>query len=372
MSQDDIIYAARSVIMASIAVTITAITKFYMESRCGFKKTETDYSLMEEDVFDGFDEQLEKRWGSIKKLHDGNIIYGLSNKEAYSKLVSKVSDGVSRLSENKYDHAEVIDNYILDIWASEHNINVALTAGSTRAVANACRESLKRGTMEVQKIFNDEKINAISSETLAMKLRRIILACEKVFNTESIDMPLDWLSEDNICELNKLILLEERPKRVDNNNVNLGAFRTVTTSGGIGQNYLSADDITDALEMLLSFIKAAWPKTETVVERILLAAFFIERFLFIHPFSNGNGRTARLLFSVLLKNDILVPVCFFNTENNRSSMISIRKQYIELLAGSRSVPVSEVQYFCGFILKRTNVFIQRMSVLKARRSKPKI
>lgn len=39
-----------------------------------------------------------------------------------------------------------------------------------------------------------------------------------------------------------------------------------------------------------------------------IASKFLVEFLRIHPFSNGNGRTARILLSILLKNFTIIPV----------------------------------------------------------------
>lgn len=47
---------------------------------------------------------------------------------------------------------------------------------------------------------------------------------------------------------------------------------------------------------------------DEIGKMIKLAALFVSKFLFIHPFSNGNGRVARLLCSCLLASVSLVPL----------------------------------------------------------------
>jgi Fic-DOC domain mobile mystery protein B len=62
----------------------------------------------------------------------------------------------------------------------------------------------------------------------------------------------------------------------------------------------------------------------------LIAARFHHRLVSIHPFSNGNGRHARLMADLLLKN-ILKQKEFTWGGKNLSNAGDIRKQYIESL-----------------------------------------
>jgi fido (protein-threonine AMPylation protein) len=43
-----------------------------------------------------------------------------------------------------------------------------------------------------------------------------------------------------------------------------------------------------------------------------LGALFYSEFLLIHPFSDGNGRTARILFSAFIRDDIPFPVSLYS------------------------------------------------------------
>ena len=54
----------------------------------------------------------------------------------------------------------------------------------------------------------------------------------------------------------------------------------------------------------------------------LLGALFFSEYLLIHPFANGNGRSARILLNLLLCDITTVPFSLY---------ISDRKQYIDVL-----------------------------------------
>lgn len=52
----------------------------------------------------------------------------------------------------------------------------------------------------------------------------------------------------------------------------------------------------------------------------IVASQFFRRFLFIHPFQNGNGRVARVLLSFLLVNYTIVPLCLFSWKKNSNEV----------------------------------------------------
>jgi len=52
-------------------------------------------------------------------------------------------------------------------------------------------------------------------------------------------------------------------------------------------------------------------KSSTIAQAIKISATFVGTFLDIHPFSNGNGRVVRLLFSLLMSPFSVVPIPIF-------------------------------------------------------------
>lgn len=65
-----------------------------------------------------------------------------------------------------------------------------------------------------------------------------------------------------------------------------------------------------------------------LVRRVKIAANFLTQFLQIHPFTNGNGRVARLLISWLMADLSVVPVPLLTT-------ISSRHTYLDCIRDSR-------------------------------------
>lgn len=97
---------------------------------------------------------------------------------------------------------------------------------------------------------------------------------------------------------------------------NAGQFRTKSAKPA-GENfwYSEPENIESEIDKLFcstrDAIKAVTqpdPSVEEIAQNIKIAASFLSKFLIIHPFSNGNGRVARLLCSCLLVNICVVPL----------------------------------------------------------------
>lgn len=78
-----------------------------------------------------------------------------------------------------------------------------------------------------------------------------------------------------------------------------GEFRTVDVVSGIPPSYyLRAERVVQALRELFRWLESQSINSASVV---LIAAQFYQRLVSIHPFSDGNGRTARLMLDWLLQ-----------------------------------------------------------------------
>lgn len=92
-----------------------------------------------------------------------------------------------------------------------------------------------------------------------------------------------------------------------------GRFREKMCYSSGGTPYLHPRDIPNTLESLCHLVRKQFPLANTWTSRFSLACYFYVDFLSIHPFNNGNGRTARLLFSCLLRDFTPVPLSFHQT-----------------------------------------------------------
>lgn len=111
-----------------------------------------------------------------------------------------------------------------------------------------------------------------------------------------------------------------------------GEFRTKSVrASGSTVTYCLPSKISERLQILIDFVKhrkdeikrgASQDEVTKLKHMILLGALFFSEFLLIHPFIDGNGRTARLLLNLLLFEDVIVPFSLYYRD---------RKLYIEVL-----------------------------------------
>lgn len=98
-----------------------------------------------------------------------------------------------------------------------------------------------------------------------------------------------------------------------------GHFRKSNVrASGSSVVYIEHELVSSRLNRLIEFTNthlaeiAAEPNREIQFKlKIFLAGFFFSEFLLIHPFHDGNGRTARLLLSHILRKDAVVPVSLY-------------------------------------------------------------
>ena len=99
-----------------------------------------------------------------------------------------------------------------------------------------------------------------------------------------------------------------------------GNYRTThAVAAGTCVVYLPPAHIADRLQILVSFVNknlaAAIDIGMTTVDRLKLhlrvSTLFFSEFLKIHPFGNGNGRTARLLVNRLMMHGAVVPISLY-------------------------------------------------------------
>ncbi len=86
-------------------------------------------------------------------------------------------------------------------------------------------------------------------------------------------------------------------------------------------------DVPDLMNELFSYIK----KNENIVDSLILAGIFHKQFVIIHPFVDGNGRTARLATKVLLAKTGLNTFNLFSFENYYNKNVSKYFQEVGLL-----------------------------------------
>jgi len=98
--------------------------------------------------------------------------------------------------------------------------------------------------------------------------------------------------------------------------------------------YLDASEISHSLECLCSYVRKQMvlPVMDDIKLqcRVKIAATFITNFLQIHPFSNGNGRVARLAGSLILIGSSIVPVPVYAIKDSREVFLECIRRSREL------------------------------------------
>lgn len=152
----------------------------------------------------------------------------------------------------------------------------------------------------------------------------------------------DWTVEDVLTE--NFIKHVHSLLAEDNVIVNGGQYRTqLIRARGSSVNYCVPNLIEERLKTLLAFVQrkhaeapVAAATITTEVDRLLymlhVGTLPVSEFLLIHPFGNGNGRTARILLNAFLKSEVVVPFSLY---------VHSREQYIEALEAPER-PVSSV------------------------------
>jgi len=91
-----------------------------------------------------------------------------------------------------------------------------------------------------------------------------------------------------------------------------GRYRTsgvrITGANFVPPNALKIDDLMSELIM--------WANNSTL-EPVIRAAIFHHRFLWIHPFFDGNGRTVRLIFNLLLMKEGYPPAIILKNDRKK-------------------------------------------------------
>ncbi len=124
---------------------------------------------------------------------------------------------------------------------------------------------------------------------------------------------------------------------VQNRVVGQDIFRERPAYSETGQRFAKPDNIKNYLDVLIQFVQEKYESTRYLKGRLLLSVFFFDRFLYIHPFKDGNGRTARLLLSHMMRDYATVPISFYSRtlfplQNNRQLYLASIRAGVKTLA----------------------------------------
>ncbi|GET04228.1 Fic family protein [Rhizophagus clarus] len=91
--------------------------------------------------------------------------------------------------------------------------------------------------------------------------------------------------------------------------------------------YMDPKFINDELEKLFGKCREIFGREDLQLEEaVKFSACFLAYFLYVHPFSNGNGRVARLLLSYLLSNFTVVPLSLYTGTETRNNYLQCLRE----------------------------------------------
>lgn len=163
------------------------------------------------------------------------------------------------------------------------------------------------------------------------------------------------LSEKRILEIHRAIIVEDDPEK----QAQVGQWKTdyneIITPKGEKFGFLPPDEVPEAIHKLLDWLKAELEKTtrndKNAIHPTVLAFEFHHRFLTIHPFYDGNGRTARLLSNLVLVAHGYPP--FFVTDDEKGTY----NLYLAEIQGYGASPDLFVDFMLGLLLRSLNLVL---------------
>ncbi|KAJ3022910.1 hypothetical protein HKX48_004954 [Thoreauomyces humboldtii] len=279
----------------------------------------------------GFENTL-RETQHMKTFYDRVIPVDVDNiLERLVKVLQKLPDRISNPDDSPFDDTDVgalnclLAQYINEIWISEIPTN---TTFETEELVIRLLEGDAHitGYLEAQGVQNAPRV--------ALKIRNLVFAARKLFDVTTLGRGVSQHLETNFSpQLASDIHAMIGKDLFDH----AGRLRTKMVTAAQSTIVYANPKTIEGLDALFAFTNSRVNilRTEYVdndIERtrgfLLLGTVFFSEFLRIHPFLNGNGRTARLLLSVLLQEVTILPFSLYVASDPR---LKAREVYINAL-----------------------------------------
>ena len=205
--------------------------------------------------------------------------------------------------------------------------------------------------LEITQTYNS---NAIEGNTLSLAETKAILlhgvtiegkplkdhleAINHVFAMRFIDKIAfntdKTLKESEILEIHRLILTDIRPEEA-------GSYRKANVRvGGSWRKFPKPEEVKKLMDDFIDEMNSKIGKLHPVI----LSAKIHQGLVFIHPFIDGNGRTARLLMNLTLLRNGYPPACIYYNE---------RKDYYAALESANFGDTKGFEYVIASAVKNS-------------------
>jgi len=222
-----------------------------------------------------------------------------------------------------------------------------------RPLSDAQVKNLKN-VYDIQLTYNS---NAIEGSTLTYSETKLILNEGITIGGKSMNEHLEAINhQEAISFIEELASISTQEIRLSDiksmhhlvlkgiDNKNAGAYRTQNV--GVVKSDGEIHSFTEPLkieEEMNKFIE--WLHSQTIEEPILLATLVHLKFVSIHPFIDGNGRTARLLMNVVLLQ---------NGYSQAIIKVSNRAEYIQAVETYQQSSDNDYSDFYKVVLQSVN------------------
>ena len=178
-----------------------------------------------------------------------------------------------------------------------------------RAVSAYCSTSIEGNPLpltDVKRILKNKPEFVRDSEKEVLNYNKALVELDGLIKTEKISLNLDWLEKiqqmvaDGLVAKHNCGHIRQEPVFVNDPR----AGKTI---------YWPPDhqEVIPMLKELFEFLE----KNNRTIDPLVLAGIFHRQFVIVHPFVDGNGRTARLATKVLLAKMGLDTFKLFSFEN---------------------------------------------------------
>lgn len=162
------------------------------------------------------------------------------------------------------------------------------------------------------------------------------------------------ISEENIKQLH--FLFAKNIKDIPNPGEYRNVSKTFVYITGSDYSCPDYDKVPELMSDLVDWTNSMKGQLHPV-ER---AAEFHRRFVYIHPFPDGNGRVARLMMNMLLLQDKYMPVLISPKE---------RKTYIKKLENGRNFPTDFDEFIARLEAKQQERFVKLLGIENTEQTK---
>ncbi|MFN2262233.1 MAG: Fic family protein [Psychroflexus sp.] len=226
-----------------------------------------------------------------------------------------------------------------------------------RPLPNIALEKI-REALAVEWIYNS---NSIEGNTLTLRETQMVLqegitvkgkSLREHFEAKNHELALNHLyklvNRNYVLSTKDIMKLHEFVLRSIEEDF-AGRFRTA----GVritGANFVppNARKVSDLVDDLVEFIT----KNPLGLNTLELATFFHHKFVWIHPFFDGNGRTVRLVMNLILMKEGFTPAIILSTD---------RKKYYSALNSANNGNYEKLMLLMSQALERTlNIYLNAM------------